>query len=119
MTRRSRLWRIGAPLFVFINVGGAGYAAAMGEPLHAAVHVGLLFLGLGGYLVWRNAAQPRGQDLLPQHADERLEYLQQSVDAIALEVERIGEAQRFSDKLRAEQADTPPLKKNIDGSGQS
>ena len=33
----------------------------------------------------------------------RLEQLQQSVDAIALEVERIGEAQRFNAKLQAEQ----------------
>lgn len=36
-----------------------------------------------------------------QH-DDRLEHLQQSVDAIAVEVERIAEAQRFSAKLLAE-----------------
>lgn len=36
-------------------------------------------------------------------SDERLEQLQQSVDAIALEVERIAEAQRFSAKLLAQQ----------------
>ena len=35
-----------------------------------------------------------------QH-DDRLEQLQQSVDAIAIEVERIAEAQRFSAKLAA------------------
>ena len=34
--------------------------------------------------------------------DERFERLQQSVDAIAIEVERIAEAQRFSTKLLAE-----------------
>jgi hypothetical protein len=34
--------------------------------------------------------------------DGRLEQLQQSVDAIAVEVERIAEAQRFSAKLLAE-----------------
>ena len=33
--------------------------------------------------------------------DTRLEQLQQSVDAIAIEVERIAEAQRFSAKLLA------------------
>lgn len=33
--------------------------------------------------------------------DARLEQLQQSVDAIAIEVERIAEAQRFSAKLLA------------------
>ena len=38
-------------------------------------------------------------------SDERLEHLQESVDAIALEVERIAEAQRFSAKLLAKRAD--------------
>ena len=37
----------------------------------------------------------------PAPQDERLEHLQQSVDAIAIEVERIAEAQRFSAKLAA------------------
>jgi hypothetical protein len=36
----------------------------------------------------------------------QLEQLQQSVDAIAVEVERIAEAQRFSAKLLAERGDT-------------
>jgi hypothetical protein len=47
-----------------------------------------------------------------QQGDERLNYLQQSVDAVALEVERIGEAQRFNEKLRGEQSETPPPKKD-------
>ena len=36
-------------------------------------------------------------------SDIRLERLQQSVEAIAVEVERISEAQRFAAKLQAEQ----------------
>ncbi len=111
MTRRSKLWLVGAAVvFTIINLAGAVYAAAMGEPLHAGVHVGLLVLGAGAYLVWRVASRSR-QHNLPQPADERLEYLQQSVDAVALEVERIGEAQRFSDKLRVERGESSPLKK--------
>lgn len=35
-------------------------------------------------------------------ADPRIEHLQQSVDAIAVEIERIAEAQRFTTKLLAE-----------------
>jgi hypothetical protein len=35
----------------------------------------------------------------------QMEQLQQSVDAIAVEVERIAEAQRFSAKLLAERGD--------------
>ena len=37
-----------------------------------------------------------------QNYDERFAQLQQSVDAIAVEVERIAEGQRFSTKLLAE-----------------
>jgi hypothetical protein len=43
---------------------------------------------------------------------QRIEYLQQSVDAMALELERVGEAQRFADKLRVERGETPPPKKD-------
>lgn len=41
----------------------------------------------------------------------QLEHLQQSVDAIAVEVERIAEAQRFSAKLLSERADPAALKR--------
>jgi biopolymer transport protein ExbB/TolQ len=41
----------------------------------------------------------------PVQLDERLEHLQQSVDAISIEVERIAEAQRFSAKLLAGRAE--------------
>lgn len=37
--------------------------------------------------------------------EERFDQIQQAVDAIAVEVERITEAQRFSAKLLAEQAE--------------
>jgi hypothetical protein len=38
---------------------------------------------------------------------------------MALEVERIGEAQRFNDKLRTEKGEVVPLKKISDESGHS
>jgi hypothetical protein len=41
--------------------------------------------------------------------DARLEQLQQSVDSIAIEVERIAEAQRFSAKLLAAREAEPRL----------
>jgi len=41
----------------------------------------------------------------------QLQQLQQSVDAIAVEVERIAEAQRFSAKLLAERAEPAALKR--------
>jgi threonine/homoserine/homoserine lactone efflux protein len=110
MIERSRFWPVAAVLFTVINVGGAAYAAWMGEPTHAAVHVALIG---ATYLLWRGVGSSRRQE--PQTAqltDQRLEYIQQSVDAIALEVERIGEAQRFSDKLRGEQGENSPPKKD-------
>lgn len=42
--------------------------------------------------------------------DSRLEQLQQSVDSIAIEVERIAEAQRFTAKLAAERSEAPRLR---------
>jgi len=111
VSKRSTLWRAGAAIFAIVNLGGMLLAAGMGEQLHAAGHAVLMFLGLGAYLIWRLG--PKRQDLPgTQQADERLEYLQQSVDAIALEVERIGEAQRFSDKLRVERDATLPSQKD-------
>jgi hypothetical protein len=59
----------------------------------------------------------RGLKRQPQQAslpntiqfEQRFDQLQQSIDAIAVEVERIAEAQRFSAKLLAERAETPSL----------
>src|ERR1700694_5799078 len=110
MIRRSRLWQAVVAAFILINLGGAGFAIAMGEPAHAVGHAALLLVGYVGWLVapWR-----RRQDLPPaQLPDERIEYLQQSVDAVALEVERLGESQRFNEKLRAVRDEISPPKKN-------
>jgi hypothetical protein len=41
--------------------------------------------------------------------EQRFDQLQQSVDAIAVEVERIAEAQRFSAKLLAQKSEIPSL----------
>ena len=105
MTLRSTLWGVAAALFFLINLGGAGIAVARGELLHAGVHLALLLLG--SYAVCRLAPRMRRQNLPgSQQSEDRLDYLQQSVDAVALEVERIGEAQRFDAKLREHQAAT-------------
>lgn len=110
MTRRSRLWRWAAGAFVVINVLGAAFAIAMGEPRHAATHAVLLTLG---YLAWLLMPARRGKDpARAQLTDERIEYLQQSVDAVALEAERIGEKKRFDEKLKAVRDEIPPPKKD-------
>ena len=105
MTRqRAKLWFVVASLFTLVNVGGAVMAAVAGEALHAAAHVALVFVG--AYFVWRLAPQARRQEMLAaEGTDPRLDRLQQSLDAIGLEVERIGEAQRFTTKIVAERVD--------------
>ena len=112
MTRGSKLWRIAAGIYAFVNVAGTVWAAMEGEEMHMMLHIFLLLLGLAAYFGWRFAlrGQPRNVPR-PLLGDERLEYLQQSVDALALELERVGEAQRFSDKLRVERGEVPPLKR--------
>lgn len=60
---------------------------------------------------WENKPQ------LPQQASPdvtaRLERIEQAVEAVAIEVERIAEAQRFSAKLMAEQAKRLPRSDSI------
>jgi hypothetical protein len=102
MTRRMGVWKAAAVVFTVVNLVGLGMAMAAQEQMHSGIHVALSLLG--AYAWWRLSGRrsPVGStdDAL---ADQRLEALQQSVDAIALEVERIGEAQRFHARLQAEQ----------------
>lgn len=104
MTRRSKLWLYGSLLFALVNAAGAVYAAALGEASHAGGHVLLLLLGL--YVAWRVAPRMRREltSGVPVF-DERLDRLQQSLDAIAVEVERVGEGQRFVTKLGQQAAE--------------
>jgi hypothetical protein len=110
MTRRSGIWRVAAALYVVINVGGAAYAVAMGEMPHAALHVVLLFVGVA---VWtrfvpaRGAGQRETLDAAPSELTDRFRNLEQSLDAVAIEVERIGEGQRFMTTLLADQHRAP------------
>jgi hypothetical protein len=68
---------------------------------------------LAPLLVWvvrALAKKPTHRELSnPLQFEQRFDQLQQSVDAIAVEVERIAEAQRFSAKLLAERSETQSL----------
>jgi len=48
------------------------------------------------------------RDGAPPLAEARLARIEQAVDAIALEVERISEGQRFTTRLLSEQSQAPP-----------
>ena len=57
-------------------------------------------IGLGARILWRKGSRDRvGAQPVD---DRRLERLETAVDAIAIEVERISEAQRFSASLLVE-----------------
>jgi len=89
-------------LFILGNLGGAALAAAGGELLHASGHVALVLLG--AYVAWRLAPTSYVSSAASGEIAERLTRLQQSVDAVAIEVERIGEGQRFMSRVLTENA---------------
>ncbi|HJP59121.1 MAG TPA: hypothetical protein VJ865_03960 [Gemmatimonadaceae bacterium] len=76
--------------------------------------VALVIVAMVGSLAAITVALVRGVQRKPVSREmpnmlgvqERFDQLQQSVDAIAVEVERIAEAQRFSAKLLAERGET-------------
>ena len=51
----------------------------------------------------RDSAHPR----IPSEVSQRLERMEQAIDAIAVEVERISEGQRFVTKVLAERSSAP------------
>ena len=76
----------------------------------AAVIVGmvgsLVAIGIWGM----RASRKKSSRELPNPVyEQRLDQIQQSIDAIAVEVERIAEAQRFSAKLLKERSETTEL----------
>ena len=52
----------------------------------------------------RIEARSKVPELIPAGNDPRLERMEQAIDAIAIEVERIAEAQRFQTRLLSERA---------------
>lgn len=102
---RFKLWRAAAAAFAILNVGGAGFAIASAEWMHTGVHIALGALGAIGFMTLRSRP---ASALAGGPPTDRLDQLQQSVDAIALEVERIGEAQRFSAQLMKERPKGQP-----------
>jgi hypothetical protein len=109
MTRGSKIWLGAGILYFGVNVGGAGIAAMDGELMHAGVHAALVLLG--AYVVWlaptRFARRMRGgasPEIAAQAGEfsDRLTRLEHSVDAVAIEAERIGEAQRFMTQVLTE-----------------
>ena len=106
-SRGRMIWFILSVLFTLGNVVGGAFAARRGEFVHAGVHAVLVLLG--AKVAWRltparfRRAPAIGEARAPQvsYGDlgERLLRIEQSVEAIAIEVERVGEGQRFLTRL--------------------
>lgn len=61
-----------------------------------------------GRLIWKRGSTPRPQ-ALPAGTDERLQRMEQGMDAIAIEIERVSEGQRFVTRLLSERKEMPAL----------
>ena len=85
------------------NVFGSVNSAA--EPVLTGLFIifvlGPLAVGLSK-VMWRKATRSAPSPMLVGDTAQRLERLEQSVDAIAVEIERVSEGQRFVTKLLAE-----------------
>jgi hypothetical protein len=79
-----------------------------------------LFISMGvtaiGYPIARAYAKrmERGSEgpRIPTDVSGRLERMEQAIDSIAVEVERISEGQRFTTKLLSERVQSPPALEN-------
>ena len=89
------------------NSFGRADQAERGAAIGAMVLVPILVV----YWVsrWRRRGRRREKVENSAAHDERMERLEQAVDAIAIEVERVGEAQRYQTKLLAEANLMPAL----------
>lgn len=61
-----------------------------------------------GRLIWRRGSVQR-VPALPPGTEARLERMEQGVDSIAIEVERISEGQRFVTRLLGERQELPAM----------
>jgi hypothetical protein len=114
MKRRFTVGLVLGVLFTLGNIAGAFYAGMMSEVRHAGLHVVLALVGV--YIIRLVVERRRTADGALQLAavggspelSSRLSSLEQSLDAIAVEVERVGESQRFMTRLFTERRERKP-----------
>jgi hypothetical protein len=98
---KHRAWIPVAWLLSLGNLVAVWFAAQPAEAWHATIHALLAVLfGVGAQrLMARRPSLLHGQAAI---GDDREKRLEQAIDAIAIELERVGEGQRFVTKLLAE-----------------
>jgi hypothetical protein len=98
---KHRAWIPIAWVLSAANVGAVWFAALPAEPAHATAHAALavLFGVAAQRLAARRQARQR-PSLEPDH--DRMTRLEHAIDSMAIELERIGEGQRFVTKVLVE-----------------
>jgi hypothetical protein len=96
---KHRAWIPVAWLLSLGNLGAVWFAAQPAEAWHATIHALLAVLfGVGAQRLMARQQTPSRAAI----GDDREQRLEQAIDAIAVELERVGEGQRFVTKLLAE-----------------
>ena len=78
------------------------FIAAMGMLTGVVMVLGLPLVIVYARKIWMRDSASRG--LAPTDSDHRLERIEQAIDAMAVEVERVSESQRFMTKLLSDRA---------------
>lgn len=97
MMFKSPRWRLVAIALGVLNVAGAGYAAALNEPAHAAIHGALAAaFALGASRLRRPAARSQ---------DDRLELLETELDQMRQQLTEAQDRLDFAERLLARRPD--------------
>jgi hypothetical protein len=65
----------------------------------------LVAIGVGGRYVWKRTS--RIPEPAPRVDNDRLQRIEEAIDTMSVEIERMSEAQRFTAKLLLERGSTP------------
>jgi len=98
MTFKPTIWRPVSAVATAINLAGAGYAIALAEPIHAAVHV-VLALAFGVWNYRMPASLPPGED------QDRFEELDAEMNSLRRELNETQERLDFAERLMVREAE--------------
>lgn len=100
MVSRTQVWNAVLVVLSAANLVAVWFAVGPDEPpWHATTHAALA-LGFGLWALRRMRLEQRSHPALSDSADARLERIERAVESVAIEVERIGEMERFAAKVR-------------------
>ena len=108
MTGRKKLF-IAAAVFTAINFVGGIFAQQSGEMMHAMTHLVLFLIGAAATFALKGDRVGQPEQLVSSEGevDDTITRLQQAVDAIAIEVDRVGEGQRSMNQLMTDAVKEP------------